>query len=147
MPWGYHGDIFGVSFGYLGDIFGISLGHLWDIFGISWGYLGDILGISSGYLGDSFVGAYLRSSSGHFLSSLHIIALNCSNLQVCNSQPGVCAGFHEVDIVSYHHKSIVDHFLRALLNSLVDLIMRMIIIINIIIIIIARRPTLTWLIS
>ena len=90
------------------------------------------------------------------MSSLHKIALNCSNLQVCNSQPGVCAGFHEVDIISYHYKSIVDHqhchfsyhhFLRVLLISLVDFIVMIMIIINVIIIIIARLPTLTWLIS
>ena len=52
-------DIFKISLGYLWDIFGISLGYFWDIFGIFFEYLRDIFGIS-------FVGAYLRSSSGHF---------------------------------------------------------------------------------
>ena len=59
MSLGYLWDIFGISLGYLWDIFGISLGYHWNIFGISLGYLQDIFGIS-------FVGAYLRSFSGHF---------------------------------------------------------------------------------
>merc|ERR1712032_1078468 len=61
---GYLWDIFGISLGYLWDIFGISLGYLWDIFGTSLRYLRDIFGIS-------FVGAYLRSFSGHFWACWH----------------------------------------------------------------------------